>query len=255
MIVLAAVAHPDDIEFMMAGTLLLLREAGATIHLWNLANGCCGTETESREAIIRIRREEAAASARLAGGVDHDPLFDDLGVFYDAPSLARVAAIVREIAPDIILTHSPNDYMEDHEAVCRLIATSAFARGMPHFPTEPARPVFRKPVRLYHALPHGLRDGLGRLQQPDRLVEITGVLARKRGMLACHRSQKAWLDASQGMDAYLEEMEALCRAMGAISSGRFEFAEGFIRHNHLGFCPPEFDPLTDLLGRDRVLSF
>ena len=27
-VVLAAVAHPDDIEFMMAGTLLLLKRAG-----------------------------------------------------------------------------------------------------------------------------------------------------------------------------------------------------------------------------------
>jgi len=254
MIILAAVAHPDDIEFMLAGTLLLLREAGAEVHLWNLANGCCGTQTHSREEIIRIRREEAAASARLAGGVDHDPLFDDLGVFYDAPSLARVAAVVREIAPDVILTHSPHDYMEDHEAVCRLIVTAAFTRGMPHFRTEPARPIYGKPVRLYHALPHGLRDGLGRLQQPDRLVDIASTLARKREMLACHHSQKAWLDASQGMGAYLEEMEGLSRAMGAISSGRFEFAEGFIRHNHLGFCPPEFDPLADLLGQERVLS-
>mgnify|MGYP000867140096 CR=1 FL=1 len=42
-VVLAAVAHPDDIEFMMAGTLFLLKQAGAEIHLWNLANGCCGS--------------------------------------------------------------------------------------------------------------------------------------------------------------------------------------------------------------------
>jgi LmbE family N-acetylglucosaminyl deacetylase len=41
--VLAAAAHPDDIEFMMAGTLLRLKDAGCEIHLWNLANGCCGS--------------------------------------------------------------------------------------------------------------------------------------------------------------------------------------------------------------------
>jgi LmbE family N-acetylglucosaminyl deacetylase len=41
--VLAAAAHPDDIEFMMAGTLLRLKDAGCEIHLWNLANGCYGS--------------------------------------------------------------------------------------------------------------------------------------------------------------------------------------------------------------------
>ncbi len=37
--VFAIVAHPDDIEFMMAGTLFLLKDAGADIHLWNDLSG------------------------------------------------------------------------------------------------------------------------------------------------------------------------------------------------------------------------
>ncbi|HEX5102756.1 MAG TPA: PIG-L family deacetylase, partial [Pirellulaceae bacterium] len=40
---LAVAAHPDDIEFLMSGTLMLLRKAGYDIHYWNLANGCCGS--------------------------------------------------------------------------------------------------------------------------------------------------------------------------------------------------------------------
>ena len=38
-IVLAIAAHPDDIEFMMAGTLLLLKQAGCETHYLNIANG------------------------------------------------------------------------------------------------------------------------------------------------------------------------------------------------------------------------
>ncbi len=96
-VVLAAAAHPDDIEFCFAGTLLLLREAGCEIHLWNLANGCCGSLVHSPEDLVRIRREEAQASASLAGGVSHAALFDDLAIFYDRPSLAAVSAVVRSI--------------------------------------------------------------------------------------------------------------------------------------------------------------
>ena len=141
-IALAAAAHPDDIEFMMAGTLLRLKEVGAEIHMWNLANGHCGTARHTREEIIRIRGAEAEASARLAGALSHPPLFDDLGIFYDRPSLGRVAAVVRAIQPSIILTHSPHDYMEDHQNTCRLIVTTVFSRGMRNFATEPAMPAW-----------------------------------------------------------------------------------------------------------------
>ncbi len=65
--VLAAAAHPDDIEFMMAGTLLLLKDAGCEIHMWNLANGYCGTATLPREERLRLRWREAQASARCRG--------------------------------------------------------------------------------------------------------------------------------------------------------------------------------------------
>jgi len=53
-VVLAASAHPDDIEFMMAGTLLLLKEAGAEIHMWNLANGHCGTASSSKRFLAKV---------------------------------------------------------------------------------------------------------------------------------------------------------------------------------------------------------
>lgn len=248
-VVLAAAAHPDDIEFMMAGTLLLLKQAGAKIHMWNLANGSCGTVRHSKEEIIRLRAQEARESARLAGAATHPALFDDLAVFYDAVSLARVAAVVREVRPTIVLTHSPQDYMEDHQNTCRLVVTAAFARGMPNFATDPPRPTYDSPVAVYHALPHGLRDGLGQLIRPDAYVNIAMVLATKRAMLAQHRSQKEWLDISQGMDAYLAEMESLSREVGRMS-GRFEVAEGWRRHSHLGFGPANWNPLADLLKGD-----
>lgn len=240
--VLAAAAHPDDIEFMMAGTLLLLKAAGAEIHMWNLANGSCGTASESKRQIIRRRGCEAREAAAVAGAVTHRPLFDDLGIFYDAKSLARVAAVFREIRPNVVLTHSPQDYMEDHQNTCRLVVTAAFSRGMPNFATRPKRPAYDAPVAVYHALPHGLSDGLGRRIEPDVFVDIGGVLAAKRDMLARHLSQKEWLDTSQGMDAYLNEMEELSREVGR-QSGSFKYAEGWLRHSNLGFCRKDFDPL------------
>ena len=246
MIALAAAAHPDDIEFMMAGTLLRLKDAGCEIHLWNLANGGCGSNTLSRNEASALRWKEARASAQFAGGTAHPPLFQDFGIFYDAPSVAKVAAVIRRIQPDIILTQSPRDYMEDHQNATRLVVTAAFARAMKNMPTDPPAAPCDKPVGLYHALPHGLNDELRQPVTPHFFTDISGVLARKRAMLACHASQKDWLDATQGMDAYLDEMERMSREVGRMS-GKFEFAEGWRRHSHLGFAPEKFDPIAELL--------
>ena len=246
MIVLAAAAHPDDIEFMMAGTLLRLKGAGCEIHLWNLADGCCGSNVLSREEAAAVRWEEAKASAASAGGTAQPTLFHDLEIFYDQVSLAKVAAVLRRIQPDIILTQSPQDYMEDHQNTARLVVSAAFTRGMNNFPTDPAAAPYDKPVALYHALPHGLKDALRQPVEPHFFTDITSVLSGKRAMLACHVSQKQWLDETQGMDAYLDEMERMSAEVGRMS-GQYEFAEGWRRHSHLGFGPEDFDPIADLL--------
>lgn len=245
--VLAGAAHPDDIEFMMAGTLLLLRNAGADIHLFVIANGSCGTMEHSKEEIIRLRREESERSARRAGAVFHPPLADDLEIMFEPGLLRKVAAVVREVRPDLLLVPSPEDYMEDHQNACRLLVTGAFARGMPNYCTEPEREVADGPSAVYHALPYGLRDALRRKIRPGQYVDIGSVLTEKRAMLAEHRTQKEWLDRSQGIDAYLNQMESFAREVGEMS-GRFGYAEGWRRRSHWGYGPEEYDPLSDLLG-------
>lgn len=246
-VALAAAAHPDDIEFLFAGTLLRLKEAGCEIHMWNLANGSCGSATHEKDEIVRIRGAETRASAELAGAVCHPPLADDLMVFYTPRLVARAAAVVRQVKPALMLVPSPEDYMEDHTNACRILVTAAFVRAMRNFPCEPPTPPWSGATVLYHALPHGLRDGLRRLVRPGQSVDIGPVLPTKRRMLAQHKSQKEWLDASQGIGAYVREMEAMCRTLGTMS-GRFEFAEGWRRHSHLGFAGPQDDPLSELLG-------
>jgi LmbE family N-acetylglucosaminyl deacetylase len=246
--VLAVGAHPDDIEFMMAGTLILLARAGASIHMWNLANGNCGTVSHTREDIIRLRWQEAQDSARQIGAIAHPPLVDDILILYEAGLLARVAAVFRTVRPAILLVPSPEDYMEDHQNTSRLLVSAAFTRGMSGFPTDPPTPTWPGPVVVYHALPYGLRDGMRRLVHAGQYVDISAVLEQKRQMLAQHRTQKEWLDKSQGLNAYLTAMEDMSREVGTLS-GWFTYAEGWRRHSHLGFTPADADPLRDLLGR------
>ncbi|RMF80184.1 MAG: LmbE family protein [Chloroflexi bacterium] len=245
--VLVIAAHPDDIEFAMMGTALLLKEVGAELHFLNIANGSMGTVSHSYDEIKRLRWEEAQESAREAGAVMYPPIVDDLAIMYDTNLLARVSAVVRTAKPTIVLTHSPVDYMEDHTNACRLAVTATFARGMPNFTTIPPVAPYSYDVAIYHAMPHGLRDPLRRRIHAGQYVDVTSVMARKRDLLAKHRTQKEWLDKSQGMDSYILEMEAMNRQVGEMS-GRFEYAEGWRRHLHLGFGAAGYDPLTALLG-------
>jgi len=245
-VVLAAAAHPDDIEFGMAGTLLLLKRSGAVIHMWNLANGSCGTDSLSPPRIARIRQQEAHDSAKLAGAVFHPPLVNDFGLFFEPKLMSRVAAVIREIRPDILLLPSPQDYMEDHQNACRLLAAAAFVRGMRNFKTRPSRPAWGGETVLYHCMPHQLRDSLRQLVRAGQYVDVGPVLGQKTDMLAKHRTQKVWLDKNQGMDSYLDEMKNMARKVGQMS-GRFEFAEGWRRHNHLGYSAADRDPMSVIL--------
>ena len=70
-------AHTDDIEFMMGGTLVLLKQAGYETHYFNLANGSCGSALDPAAKVRRQRWGEAQAAANVLGAVWHASLVDD----------------------------------------------------------------------------------------------------------------------------------------------------------------------------------
>ncbi len=246
--VFAVAAHPDDIEFSMAGTLSLLKKAGCELHYMNIANGSCGSADLDAQTIAKIRLAEAKNSARRLGATFYGPLVPDFQIFYEKELLGKIASIMREVKPDILLLHSPQDYLEDHMNACRLALTAAFCRGMRNFPVDPPRPPVSGDVTVYHAQPHGNRDQLNQAVVPDFFIDIDSTIEEKTVMLAEHGSQKDWLDRSQGMDAYLDTMKDLSREMGELS-GRCKFAEGWRKHSHLGYCRTDADPLRDLLKK------
>ena len=250
---LALAAHPDDIEFVMAGTLILLRDAGYEIHYMNVSNGSCGTDSLSKEEIVVIREKEARQAAERVGASFHPSLTEDFAIFYEPVLLAEIAAIIRLVAPEILLLQSPVDYMEDHQNTVRLGASAAFVRGMPNFQTTPPYPPIQQPLAIYHAQPHGNRDVLRSEIFPDFAVDISSVIEQKTEMLACHTSQKTWLDVSQGMDAYLHTMQDLGKEV-ASWMGREGYAEGWRKRLHLGYGKEEFSPLEEALA-DYVVPF
>jgi N-acetylglucosamine malate deacetylase 1 len=250
--VLAIAAHHDDIEFVMAGTMLQLKKLGWDLHYMNIADGCRGSTVMDRATCAAVRLEEAREAAKTLGATFYPPICPDMEIAYTTPLLRKVAAVLRMAKPSVVLTHSPIDYMEDHENACKLAVSAAFAHGMPNFESDPEMPTYSEPVTVYHAQPVGNATPMGEIVYPGLYVDITDVLDVKVAALACHASQKQWLDESQGMDSYLETMRQACAEVGKMSK-TYPYAEGWRRRQHWGFCGPDDDPLAAaLLGKHAM---
>ncbi|MEM0967827.1 MAG: PIG-L family deacetylase [Verrucomicrobiota bacterium] len=242
----AIFSHPDDIEFLAAGTLRLLQKAGWDTHYMSLSSGDCGSHTFGPQQTSEIRVKEAMTAAQILGAQFHGSPEKDLQLVYNVDSVRRLAATIREVRPDIILTHSPEDYMEDHTGTSRLVVTAAFARNMPNFGTHPPSEAVDFSTIVYHAMPHGLRDSMRRKVFAEIYIDTSSVHEEKRQALGAHASQRAWLAQTQGMDNYLETLDLFSEEVGRMS-GKFTHAEGWRRHSHLGFHPQDDDPLSRTL--------
>jgi LmbE family N-acetylglucosaminyl deacetylase len=246
--VLSFMAHPDDAEFMCAGTLARLhREAGCEIAIATATSGDCGSATLGTREIARVRHGEAKAAAAILDADYYCAGAIDLFIMYDQPTLRSVIEILRKAQPTIVITHSPADYMADHENVSRLVRMACFAAPVPNVWTQvidPADPLKAVP-HLYYADPIEMIDPIsGQVIEPDFAIETTGVIETKVEMLACHASQRDWLRKHHGMDEYIEIMKRMGAKRGELIGK--PFAEGFRQHH--GHPYPQNNIIAELLG-------
>ncbi len=249
--ILAIHAHPDDVEFLCAGTLILLREAGHQVTIATMTPGDCGSAEYDADAIAAIRREEARASAALIGADCLCLEFRDLAIFNEDDSRRRVVEILRRVRPDIVMTAPPVDYIADHEMTSLLVRDACFAASCPNYTTrqwEPAKPLDKIP-HFYYVDPLEGTDRDDRPVTPHFHVDITRVFDKKRAMLACHASQREWLMRQHGIDEYLAAQESFGTHRGAeIGVGK---AEGFRQYRHHPY--PKDNLLATLLGPKQVV--
>ena len=244
--VLAFFAHPDDAEILCAGTLSLLKKAGYNIHIATIALGDKGTATHSKEEIISLRRTEAIKAAVIIGGSYHCLDFEDIYIFYQRDSIDKASALVRKLQPTIVFTHSPDDYMLDHELTSKIVQTACFTTGMKNLaiPEKPFGPV----PYLYYTDAVESKDKFGKRIKSTSFVDITTEVYVKEEMLASHASQRDWLMAHHKVDEYLLAMKSVARSRGEESG--FEYAEGF--RQHLGHGFPQDNVLLEILGKETL---
>jgi LmbE family N-acetylglucosaminyl deacetylase len=245
-VVLSLMAHPDDAEFLCGGTLLLLAERGWEVHVASMTPGDCGTSTLSPEEVARVRREEGRRGARALGGAYHCLEERDLQVHYEREANRKACGLLREVRPRLVITHSPSDYMIDHEETSRVARAACFNAPVPNAPAPPRSKPLEAIPHLYYADPVEGIDPLGNLLRPSVLVDVTAVIERKAQALAEHASQREWLRAQHGIDEYLESMRKWSRERGALLG--LQYAEGF--RQHLGHPYPRDDLLAAVLAEN-----
>jgi LmbE family N-acetylglucosaminyl deacetylase len=248
-IALAVLAHPDDAEFLCAGALIRLKqEHGWQIHIATMTPGDCGSAELGPEEISRIRRQEGANAAAVIGATYHCLEERDLRVFYNEATVAKVTRLLRQVAPRLLFTHSPSDYMLDHEMTSQVVRASAFNAPIPNFLPEDKTPRLTHIPTLYYCDPIEGKDPLGNDIPPGFCVDICAVMKTKVEMLACHASQREWLLKHHGMDQYLKAVQDWGRERGEICG--VEFAEGY--RQHLGHGYPRENLLGKLLGVESI---
>jgi LmbE family N-acetylglucosaminyl deacetylase len=242
-VALSFLAHPDDAEILCGGTLIRLADAGWEIHIATATAGDCGTMIENPWDISSIRTKEAQKAAGLIGATYHCLGEPDGMVVYDKPTIRKTLDLFRRIAPSLVLTHAPKDYMIDHEQVSLLGRGASFVYGAPNISAFPRHAQSAVP-HLYYCDPVELVDPLGHEVQPTVRINISAQMDRKAQMLACHASQRDWLKAHHGMDEYIDAMKRISAQRGSEMGA--QYAEGFIQHQ--GHAYPHNDLLAELFG-------
>ena len=183
---LAIGAHPDDIEFGCGATLAKWAEAGCEASLLVCTDGSKGTWDADADikALVERRRAEQAEAARRLGAVGEVRFLGEVdGELEVTMALrSRMAKIIRELRPDVVLGHDPFKRWRlhpDHRAAGFLCMDAVVAARDPHFFKEHGV-AHHRPVELL----------LFECEAPDHVEQVASshIEAKVHALLA-HESQ------------------------------------------------------------------
>lgn len=113
--VLAIGCHPDDLEIGCGGTLSAYAKQGHKVFMCHVANGDKGHAVIMPDELRNIRSREAEEGGRIIGAKEVISIdIPDLEVnSCNESTINKTIDLVRYVKPDVIITHSPQDYMQD----------------------------------------------------------------------------------------------------------------------------------------------
>jgi LmbE family N-acetylglucosaminyl deacetylase len=203
--ILCIAAHPDDIEFTIAGSVARWTREGRRVVFCLVTTGGAGTNehTPSGDGLVPIRERELHEAARILGVQQVVLLGYADGVVEPTLGLRRdLTRVIRRVRPDVVVCSDPtvrwygDEYLNhpDHRAVASAALDAVF-------PSSETRGIF--PELLTEGLePHKVKEVLiSGAEPPDTWVDVGETLAVKCAALKAHVSQVGkgeWVDALLG---------------------------------------------------------
>jgi LmbE family N-acetylglucosaminyl deacetylase len=186
-------AHPDDAEFICAGTVARWTDEGNEVVYVLLTSGDKGSDDPEMtpERLVTTREAEQREAARILGV--KEVLFLKYPDAYLEPNLEmrrELTRMIRRLKPDVVVCQDPTvrwvdtQYINhpDHRAAGEATLAAVFPA---------ARDRLTFPELLAEGLePHKVREiYLAGAQQPDVAIDITAQMDRKLASLRAHASQ------------------------------------------------------------------
>jgi LmbE family N-acetylglucosaminyl deacetylase len=219
--VLCITAHPDDAEVSCGGTLARYAREGHHVTIAVFTNGNMGDAVVKPDVLGAAREQEARAAAAIIGANFIWGNIMDEHVFPNQEQRHLMIDILREADPDIIFTHSPNDYHPDHRYVGQLVFDSYFQKGLPHIPNQKLPACRFAKSQFYYF------DNLCGINfTPTEYVDITEVFEIKKEMLLCHKTQFIAMQDLASTDL-IDLIETQSKFRGYAAGCKY--AEGFTR--------------------------
>jgi LmbE family N-acetylglucosaminyl deacetylase len=223
--VLCLTAHPDDVDFAVAGTVARWTEAGIEVSYCVVTDGDAGGFDEAfpRDEMPALRQAEQLAAAKCVGVQDVRFLGYPDGRVEATLDLRRdLARVIRQVRPDRVVVPSPErNYNRigvghpDHRAV----GSAALDAVYPDARNPFAFPELRERERLAAWTVREVWIAGG---TPDHYVDVTDTFARKIAALRAHESQTGHTD---DLTERLRTRLAVMARQGGLPDGRL--AEAF----------------------------
>ena len=174
-------AHPDDIEIFMYGTLAACRERGDKLNLVVATDGAAGGP-EPGPGLAKKRAGEAGKGLQKLGKPAMLGLPD--GRLAEAEGAAgAIREAIAATAPDLVLTHAPEDYHPDHRALSAMV-TDAASFGCPVLFADTLMGVGFEPEFYVDITPHAGEKHAAIMahesQQPERFGRAAAIMNRFR---------------------------------------------------------------------------
>ncbi|MGH2541400.1 MAG: PIG-L deacetylase family protein [Ardenticatenaceae bacterium] len=144
---MAIMAHPDDPEFFVGGTLAGLAKQGTRVRILLVTDGSKGSDDRSisTRELIRMRREEQREAGKRLGA--EEVIFFDYpdGELRHEPNVVRdVVREIRRFQPELVITNDPQRFYyesgyinhTDHRTIGSIALDAVFpaSRNFRYFP-------------------------------------------------------------------------------------------------------------------------